>query len=431
MDGMSRVRKDGRRIIYEVYLSFTHSTFRERVTILFFLSVPFLFFFLFLTRIVFPSKPERINFPESVVNQSLQSRHNESPFSNEYSSEYSLQSRVSLENVSTIDEIRAYRMQKRADAGLNPTPHVSLVAGCRDRSSFLLQALSSWLIALDEDDEIILVDWSTDDRLLSVSSVAELTGNDQRVLTVSVKDQDDWILSRAYNLAAKFASGLNLLKVDCDTVLEADFIQSHPLNESQGNSIFYQTSWKAARNENERHLNGVFYVNRQRFVEVHGYDERLTTYGWDDTDLYSRFKQSGMHSVHMNFEKLHHIQHGDDARGANQQSVDDNPQIETQAIEVAIHWMASDFQRFVFKHAAVTFEIQTMSLSPRKAVAPKSIQSLARSQKAQKRSVRRLELLNESMQSFYSFTIQTMTDILLLSVIICCVFVLNTCGFLR
>jgi hypothetical protein len=80
-----------------------------------------------------------------------------------------------------------------------------------------------------------------------------------------------------------------MLKLDCDTFLFEDFFSIHP----QLDKSLYFGNYKLARNENERHLNGIIYTPLSTFREVNGYDERIQTYGWDDDNLYSRLQDLG------------------------------------------------------------------------------------------------------------------------------------------
>jgi len=232
---------------------------------------------------------------------------------------------------------------------------VSLIAACRDRTSFLLKALPSWRKALSLMDEIIVVDWSTSSDMLQVSEL-DVVGKDDRITVIKVVGQDDWVLSRAYNLASKFAGNQLLLKVDCDTMLEQGFLAAHPLNES---SVYYRTFWRLARDENERHLNGVFYMPRSLFEDVQGYDERLVTYGWDDTDLFSRLEREARAiSRTFQYDRLHHIRHDDETRAANQVDVS-NPMVQTQMNSLMIqrvpHW------KYVAKEEMTTYLLKAQS----------------------------------------------------------------------
>lgn len=189
---------------------------------------------------------------------------------------------------------------------------VSLIAACKDRSITLSRAIRSWT-ALRGVDEILLIDWSSDPPVEQALS-DDLLG-DERITLVRVSGQSDWVLSRAYNLAARLASYTRLMKVDCDTFMEAGFFDSHPLPEG----TFYAGDWRQLSSgvTNELHVNGLMYVKRDDFLSVGGYDERITTYGWDDSDIAERLSRVGK-AKRFDYNQVHHIAHPASLRVVNQ-----------------------------------------------------------------------------------------------------------------
>ncbi|CDF38926.1 unnamed protein product [Chondrus crispus] len=99
--------------------------------------------------------------------------------------------------------------------------------------------------------------------------------------------------------------------------------------------FFYRYFWEHAKTENEQHLNGVFLARAEDFRRINGYDERINTYGWDDSDLYARLGSEGagtdlgLRPVEIRPGAVSHMQHGDALRGANQHLVM-GPSLETQ-----------------------------------------------------------------------------------------------------
>lgn len=197
---------------------------------------------------------------------------------------------------------------------------VSIIAACKDRSTTLLQAVSTWLRA--DVQEIVLVDWSSSPSILSVLPQQLVQSPKLTLLTVS--GQRHWVLSRAYNLAARAASYTRLLKLDCDTRLALDFFPAHPLPRSE----FYSGDWRQLRSEvtDELHVNGLLYVYRDDFLATGGYDERIVTYGWDDSDISERLSRI-RRARRLNYDKVHHIAHNASLRVARQASIlpPDNP----------------------------------------------------------------------------------------------------------
>ncbi len=123
---------------------------------------------------------------------------------------------------------------------------------------------------------------------------------------IEVQNQPKWVLSWAFNLAARFTTLPNILKLDCDYVIEPDFITRHSLSKG---GIFYTGHWEQARDKNESYLNGCLYLKKVDFVKVHGYNEYLQRYGYDDSDLYERLAKLGLNRQYINNDHIKHIHH--------------------------------------------------------------------------------------------------------------------------
>lgn len=179
---------------------------------------------------------------------------------------------------------------------------ISIITACKDRNRNLSISIASW-IPLREVREIIIVDW--DSKIDVAETLAHLDCT--KIKIIKVYNQPKWILSTALNLAAIFSSSTQILKLDCDNILSSDFFAHHCLVPNK----FYTGNWKQSRNTNENHLNGVLYVARSDFFGVNGYNEYLTRYGWDDSDLYNRLEHNSLQRYDINNDKIQHIPHTD------------------------------------------------------------------------------------------------------------------------
>ena len=72
---------------------------------------------------------------------------------------------------------------------------------------------------------------------------------------------------------------------------------------------------------NERHLHGETYYFIQDFERVNGYDERILSYGYDDSNLKDRMVLAGLRKKIINYDFLHHQKHGDVLRASNQSMI--------------------------------------------------------------------------------------------------------------
>ena len=177
---------------------------------------------------------------------------------------------------------------------------ISLITAIKNRQDTFEQALQTW-VTHDEIDEIIIVDWDSDESLVSLVQKYQ----NGKIFLAIVKDQPKWVLSFAYNLAARLSSRDKLLKVDSDIKLLPDFFDHHTLTPG----IFFTGNWEIARNDNERHLNGTMFITRFDFFAVNGYNEFIQSYGWDDSDLYLRIESKGTERKNFNPDDIYHIQH--------------------------------------------------------------------------------------------------------------------------
>ena len=95
---------------------------------------------------------------------------------------------------------------------------------------------------------------------------------------------------------------------------------------------FTEETAKLARNKNELHLNGQIYCKLQDFWKVNGYHEGITTYGYDDSDLYNRIEKMGATPLNFNYDSIEHIVTDDIKRSESQDLNDGHIQfIESQS----------------------------------------------------------------------------------------------------
>jgi hypothetical protein len=183
---------------------------------------------------------------------------------------------------------------------------VSLVTCCKNRNENLLRAVPSWLAQADIS-EVVIVDWCSDVPV--AQSLAEGGIADPRIRVVRVQNEPRWILSQAFNVGFRMARFDRILKVDADIVLAADFFAANPLQARQ----FVAGNWRTAA-QGQAYINGFFVIHRADLMAVNGFNEYITTYGWDDDDLYNRLVEAGCVRVDVAPGTVHHLDHDDEAR---------------------------------------------------------------------------------------------------------------------
>lgn len=207
-------------------------------------------------------------------------------------------------------------------------PGVSIVAACKDRSEPLNTTLPTWLRS-PFVTQVILVDWTSSPAIRHVLPSNLL--HNPRLRLISVLDQPHWLLSTAYNLAVQAATTTHILKLDCDTVLHPDFFQAHNLTDQ----TFFAGDWhQLQRGASEKlHANGLLFVARRDFLVVGGYDERITTYGWDDSDIVSRLS-SFRTPLPILYDKIAHLSHNASLRVAHSHALLSSTNPHAAAVEI-------------------------------------------------------------------------------------------------
>lgn len=191
-------------------------------------------------------------------------------------------------------------------------PGVSLVTCCMNREVNLLRALVSWL-ACPDITEIIIVDWSSDQPVQDALKAQGIS--DPKIRVVRVEKEPRWILSYAFNVGFRVASCDKILKADADIVLKPDFFAKNQLI-GEG---FIAGNWRTAAKD-QAHVNGFFYLHKADLATVSGFNEYITTYGWDDDDLYERLEQRGLVRCDIRGDTVHHLPHSDSDRLGEQGS---------------------------------------------------------------------------------------------------------------
>ena len=185
-------------------------------------------------------------------------------------------------------------------------PGISLVTCAMNRTENLLKVLPTWL-AIPTINEIIIVDWSSTTPV--EDSLREASVRDSRIRLIRVLNEPRWVLSYAFNLGFRLAKFDKVLKVDADIMLKLDFFSKNQL--TQG--MFIAGNWEAAE-KGQEHINGFFFVRHADLARVKGFNEYITTYGWDDDDIYNRLAEVGARRTLVDTKSIYHIPHDDSQR---------------------------------------------------------------------------------------------------------------------
>ena len=181
---------------------------------------------------------------------------------------------------------------------------ISVICGTRNRTDNMMKVLPTWIDA-DGVEEIIITDWNSSEPFLY---------EHEKVRIVRVTNVDCWSSPQAFNVAARFSSNDNdrLAKLDADYKI---------LNPNLFNEIGLEPGAFVSSNDALGTLNGFFYLYKEDFWRVNGFDDRMHGYGHDDTDMAIRLKMSGLRlkcfSKRNNMEHLPHKEQEDKSMHQN------------------------------------------------------------------------------------------------------------------
>ena len=174
---------------------------------------------------------------------------------------------------------------------------LTIVTACRNREGNLRQAILSWL-ELDPQ-EIIVCDWGSSVPLTHENLKIEDYSEKVNIIR---READRWVLTWAFNEALEQVKTDYTLKLDCDHLVSRDFLeQNEPCF-----GHFSRGHWRHAE-KGQQYINGAFLSCTDLLRRVGYYDERITTYGWDDSDLYARLYDASLSSSVLSKGTISHL----------------------------------------------------------------------------------------------------------------------------
>lgn len=188
----------------------------------------------------------------------------------------------------------------------NPAPGISLVSACRNRAEDFRRALKSWLVC-DEISEIVIVDWTSD-----IPLAEELTRHaiqDSRIRIFRVHSETQWIMSQAFNVGFRAAGHEFILKADAGIAIDAGFFEN--LEKPKDGFVTLGPIMPPTGREN---CDGLFLAKRADLFRVNGYNEFLTSTGWNDEDLFSRLQEKELSRASLDASHVHRLDQEDPGR---------------------------------------------------------------------------------------------------------------------
>lgn len=176
---------------------------------------------------------------------------------------------------------------------------ISIIIPCKNRLNHLVKTYGLTR-RLRGEYEVIIVDYNCP---MGTTDYFNRAFNDSNLKLVKAEvGATEWNLSHARNIGYGYASGEILLFIDADTMLKAQFLESHKLNEGE----FLSGSWL--------HASGCCMVFKKDFEDVRGYNEVVQGWGTEDFCLYKRLRNKGLSQKYFNEKLYKNINHPDTIR---------------------------------------------------------------------------------------------------------------------
>jgi len=192
-------------------------------------------------------------------------------------------------------------------------PGIAVVCAVKNRFEPLQFTIPTYL-SHPNVKQLIIVDWDSDIPVRDRLDQMELCGwPDDRVSIVRAENQPYWNSARAYNLAMMFVTQPLTLKIDADVAIVDHVLDRLPVS----GQTFTSGTWRFAKTLNAVSLFGTVFFATKDFRRVGGYDERFTTYGHEDGDLYLRLRKLELAQRIFKPNVLFHLPHSDLRRTAH------------------------------------------------------------------------------------------------------------------
>ena len=172
---------------------------------------------------------------------------------------------------------------------------ISVITCSKNRDKYLEDVVRSTK-NLDNLNEHLIIDFSSDNKISE--SLLEIN---PKVKIVRVSGEKDWWLSRAYNFGFFLSKSSYILKLDADSILNAEACNELKVFESDY-LVF-----------NHNKGLGNFFVKKSLLLKLNGFNEYIFNWGYEDIDLYNRIEKEKHHQLRIlrskNFIEV--LQHSD------------------------------------------------------------------------------------------------------------------------
>ncbi len=183
---------------------------------------------------------------------------------------------------------------------------VGIATACMNRELNLVKAIPSWLKS--GADKIHILDWNSDINLREF--IEDKLGKNEKVKFFRVNKKKKWVLTHSFNLALSSLDTDFIAKFDCDHICQENIFKEIPLKKG----YFYRFNFK----DNKIGTNGAFISDRKILEEVNFFDERIISYGWDESDLFDRIQEFTKSIIFLDSKFIDHLPHTTKSRTEDQ-----------------------------------------------------------------------------------------------------------------
>jgi glycosyltransferase involved in cell wall biosynthesis len=189
---------------------------------------------------------------------------------------------------------------------------ISVIIPCKGRLQHLKECLPTVLAQTIQPLEIIVVDYDCPDKVSKW--VKELNNTLVKSVKAKTLDKKYFNLSRARNEGYRSANGDTLFFCDADTLLHPRFFDNNLKLLKPGTFL---CGWGAGVST------GNLIVARDMFEHpaIRGYNEALTSYGFDDIAIYARMEANGFRRIPF-IGYTDNILHSDEVRNQHYEEKD-------------------------------------------------------------------------------------------------------------
>ncbi len=233
---------------------------------------------------------------------------------------------------------------------------ISFCTVCMNRSHHLKQTLPQNIA--DNADypklEFVLLDYNSQDGLEEwVRREMKPHIDSGRLLYVKTTAPQYFHMSHSRNVVCRAANGEIIVSVDADNFVGKGFAQY--INEQflQYEDIYLSSHWKRSLAD----VLGRICMKKEDFLAVHGYDERISEWGFEDFDLRARLRMSGLEPRYITRKYfLRSIAHNNEERVRNQWNYN-------ELKELYIQYIDPQSSRVLFIYKDGTFEDGTLVIN--------------------------------------------------------------------